>query len=160
MPVIWGNHNNSDIFLNVGIIDAVHMPSTNLNPLSAPPAIPTPRMFKALIDTGAQKTMISTNVIQVLGLNPLGKVLISGVGPTAHYHNAFLFYVAFVIAFLQPGQTLVVGTSVAAQVSINLNPIFGAEIPSTGGLFDVLLGMDVISTGQLVVGNGIYSFSF
>lgn len=159
MPVIWGNHNNSDIFLAVGIIDAN---------IVAPPApglaigghIPPPQMFKALVDTGAQKTMISTNVINILGLSPLGKILVSGVGPTAHYHNGFLFHVAFVTPVIAPGQIIAPGAPVPAIVNTLAAPVYGAEIPSTGGLFDVLLGMDVIATGTLIVGPGVFSFSY
>jgi hypothetical protein len=158
MPVIWGSHNNSDIFLNVGIIDANQMA-----PLPAGAAvggvIPQPQMFKALIDTGAQKTMISTNAINQLGLLPLGKILISGVGPTAHYHNGFLFYVAFIVPVIVPGQVVVPGTPVPALVNAT-GPIYGAEISSTGGLFDVLLGMDIIASGTLIVGPGVFSFSY
>lgn len=158
MPVLWGNHNNSDIFLNVGIIDANLLPPV-------PPgaalgaAIATPQMFKALIDTGAQKTMISTNVINTLGLMPLGKILISGVGPTAHYHNGYLFSVAFVTPVITPGQVIPAGTTIPAIVNATA-PVYGAEISSTGGYFDVLLGMDVIATGTLIVGPGIFAFSY
>ena len=59
---------------------------------------------------------------------------------------------------LQPGQTLTPGVPIQAMVNILQNPIHGGEITSTGGLFDVLLGMDVISSGNLIVGPGIYSF--
>ena len=160
MPVVWGNHNNSDIYLNVGILDASTF--SLAGPISATP-IAAPTMFRALIDTGAQKTMISPNVINTLNLPPLGKILIGGVGPQAHYHNAYLFYVAFVMAVLQPGQTTIMpGQQMTAVVNISGNPIYGAEIPAaaTGGQFDVLLGMDILSTGCLVVGSGIYSFAW
>lgn len=51
MPVVWGPHNNSDIFFMVAIFDAATVA------VQAPflAAVPTPLMFKALIDTGAQK---------------------------------------------------------------------------------------------------------
>jgi hypothetical protein len=160
MPVVWGSHNNSDVYMNVGILDASTFNIAD-GPISATPIAP-PTMFRALIDTGAQKTMISTNVINTLGLPPLGKILIGGVGPQSHYHNAYLFYVAFVMAMLQPGQTIAPSQQVQAVVNVANTPIYGAEIPlsSTGGQFDVLLGMDILSTGCLIVGNGIYSFSW
>jgi hypothetical protein len=117
-------------------------------------------MFTALIDTGAQVTMISTNVINTLGLRPLGKILISGVGPQATYHNSFLFHVAFTMAVLSPGQVVAPGSLIPAIIHVNRNVIYGAEITSTGGRFDVLLGMDVISIGSLVVQGGDWSYSF
>lgn len=104
--------------------------------------------------------MISPNVINSLGLIPLGKILISGVGPTAHYHNGYMFHVGFVTPVTTPGQVLAPGATVPALVNVLKNPVYGAEISSTGGLFDVLLGMDVISAGLLVVGANIFSFSW
>lgn len=158
MPVITGRHNNSDIFLEVGIIDADTIDINNPNAHFA--QIHPPSMFKALIDTGAQKTMISPNVINKLSLKPRGKILVSGVGPHAHYHNGYLFHVAFVAPMLAPGQVLQTGSVVQALINIQKDVIFGAEIPSTGGLFDVLLGMDILSSGLLVVQNGQFSFSY
>jgi len=159
MPVITGLHNNIDIFLTVGIIDAdsidVSDPTLQFSHISQP------SLFKALIDTGAQKTMISPNVIRSLGLQPRGKMLVSGVGPRAHYHNAYLFHVAFVVPLIAPTQAMQAGTpSVPALINVQKDPIYGAEIPATGGLFDVLLGMDVLTTGLLVVQNGQFSFSY
>jgi gag-polyprotein putative aspartyl protease len=152
MPVITGPHNNADIFLSVGIIDADAIdfsdPSVQLG------HIPSPPLFKALIDTGAQKTMISPHVITTLGLQPRGKILVSSVGPQAHYHNGYLFHVAFVTPSTVPSLGL------AGLVHVQRDAIYGAEIPSTGGLFDVLLGMDVLTTGLLVVQNGQFSFSY
>jgi hypothetical protein len=95
-----------------------------------------------------------------LRLPPLGKILVSGVGPKAHYHNAYLFHIGFVVAAAAPGQVFAPGAQIPAIVQIYQTPIYGAEIGSTGGLFDVLLGMDVISSGQLVVGNQLFSFSW
>lgn len=156
MPCLWLNHNNSQLFLNVGIIDA----SINL---AAQPIIganlPTPKMFKALVDTGAQKTMISTNVVNTLGLKSIGKILIQGVG-SADYHNGYLFHVAFMIQVKLPGApTPPPGQSHVLIHAIPI-PIYGAEIDGNMG-FDVLLGMDIICAGSLKVeGNGTYSFSF
>ena len=45
-------------------------------------------------------------------------------------------------------------------VHLFTNTILGAQIETTGD-YDVLLGMDVLSTGQLVVtGSGTFSFAF
>lgn len=117
-------------------------------------------MFSALIDTGAQKTMISANVVSTVGLVPIGKIAVQGVGPSVAYHNAYAFHVAFIVAFTVPGQMVTPGAAVSTAVHFNLTPIHGAEIPSTLG-FDVLLGMDVLATGSLKIeGNGTFSFSF
>jgi hypothetical protein len=120
-----------------------------------------PPLFKALLDTGAQTTMISPNVANTLGLTPIGQIPIQGVGPAVTYHNAYLFHVAFVIPLLHMGQPIAAGGGVGTMIFIHPPPIHGGEITSTGGQFDVLLGMDVISTGSLAVeGIGTFSFSF
>jgi Aspartyl protease len=158
MPCVWLPHNNSQIFLNVGIIDA-----SSVN-IAAVPAIggtlPPPAMFKALIDTGAQKTMISTKVVQTLGLKSIGEILIQGVGPHAEYHHGYLFHVAF--ALLPAGSPPPLpGAQVQLMIFTHPNPIYGAELNLPGSDFDVLLGMDIISTGSLKIeGNGTCSFSF
>jgi hypothetical protein len=119
--------------------------------------ITVPILFTALVDTGAQKTMISTNVATTLGLLPQGQIPIQGVGPNVTYHNAYLFHVGFMIPINHPppppGQ-------ITAAVFIHEDVIWGAELTSPVG-FVVLLGMDVLSTGALIVGaDGRFSFSF
>jgi hypothetical protein len=119
-------------------------------------------MFSALIDTGAQKTMISTNVVNALALQAQGQIPIQGVGPNITYHNGYLFHVAFTLPLLAPGQAspTVPGAPFTLLVHINPNVIYGAELPVLAG-FDVLLGMDILSSGSLKVeGNGQFSFSF
>jgi len=79
---------------------------------------------------------------------------VQGVGPSLTYHRAFLFYVAFVIPMPNSQQA-------QSLVYVNPAPIHGAEISAGAGVFDVLLGMDIISTGSLKVeGNGQFSFCF
>ena len=160
MPVITGAHNNSDIFLTLGIIGAdsidVSDPTKQFGP------IPTPDLFRALIDTGAQKTMISPTVVRRLNLTPRGKILVSGVGPTAHYHNGYFFHVAFIVPLVSPGAAIPSGgaVSVPAMVHINTQVVYGGEIHSTGGTFDVLLGMDILSTGLLTVQANHFAFAY
>jgi hypothetical protein len=46
------------------------------------------------------------------------------------------------------------------MVHINPVPVYGGELPVGAG-FDVLLGMDILSSGSLKIeGSGHYSFSF
>ena len=84
-------------------------------------------------------------------MTPRGKILVSGVGPMAHYHNGYLFHVAFIVPIMPSGQIIAAGVPSHVQVMVNIHKdvIYGAKIPSTGGLFDVLLGMDVLSSGLL-----------
>jgi hypothetical protein len=112
MPCLWGQHNNSQVFLTVGIIDATATNLTGAGRFGA--SGPLPNMFQALIDTGAQSTMISTNVVRALNLMPIGKRPIQGVGHNVTYHNEYLFRVAFLFPVLMPGQIGVPGTHATA----------------------------------------------
>jgi hypothetical protein len=161
MPCIWGQHNGSQLFCFVAIL-----------PASAPSQLPQGTSYlgpsatvKALIDTGATATAITNRLAVQLQLQPIGKVQIHGVAGVQH-HNSYLFRVGFPF-------TLPPGSSVAGlpppppgqrqvQLHVLQKVIQGCEI-FAGAMtnFDVLLGMDVISTGSLVVqGNQTFSFSF
>jgi hypothetical protein len=160
MPCLYLTHNNSQIFVRVGIIDPAAF-----NPAAGPVqmgSLPPPRMFNALVDTGAQKTMISANVVNALSLVPRGQISVQGVGHNVTYHNGYLFHVAFTLPLLGPvaqGMTVPPGQA-ALLICVHPTPIYGAELPAAVGL-DVLLGMDILSSGSLKIeGNGQYSFSF
>lgn len=158
MPCLWLQHNNSQLFISVGILDATKIVVPGAGQFGG--NIQTPQMFAALVDTGAQKTMISTNVVRTLGLVPQGKIPIQGVGPVVTHHNAYLFHVAFAIPIVLPGQVVAPGAPLNALVFIHPTAVFGGELTGTSG-FDVLLGMDILSSGSLKIeGNGHFSFSF
>jgi len=158
MPCLWGQHNNSQVFLTVGIIDAATVNMTGTGRFGG--GAPLPHMFRALIDTGAQSTMISTNVVQTLNLTPVGKIKIQGVGHNVTFHNGYLFHVAFVFPVLMSGQIVAPGGAAPAAIYTTPKSIYGGELTFPGGAFDVLLGMDIISTGSLKIeGNGTFSFS-
>jgi Aspartyl protease len=151
MPCMWLQHNKRQIFLDVAIIrpDDLHAGAGTLTASA-------PKSFKALLDTGATATCITKNVADLVGLLPIGKVPIHGVSGLS-YHNNYLFYVGFQVArndFADlPGQVM---ETHVADVYVQ-----GAELIIPGGEFDVLLGMDILSTGSLAVeGSGTFSFSF
>jgi Aspartyl protease len=156
MPWISGRHDNSQVFIDVGVVDALAM-------VNQPPAgadFPVPPRFRALVDTGAQRTMITSDVDKTVGLQPIGKIALQGIGGAITYHNGYLFHVAFMLPRGAP-QPLPSGqTQQQFMIFIQQNVIHGGELSSAVG-FDVLLGMDIISTGALhIEGNGAFSFSF
>jgi hypothetical protein len=122
-----------------------------------------PQMFKALIDTGATGTCITKAAADRMGLLPIGKVEVQGVSGTKA-HNNYLFHVGFTTVL--PGALIAMlanqgGNQVQLQLHINNTPIQGAEFDAGQGGFDVLLGMDVISTGSLKIeGDGSFSWSW
>jgi hypothetical protein len=83
------------------------------------------------------------------------------VGHSVTYHNGYLFVVAFVVPLTGLGHRPSPGSTITSAIFFNANTVYGAEITSAGGAFDVLLGMDILSGGSLhIEGNGTWSFSF
>ena len=164
MPCIWGLHSGRQLFCALAII-----------PADAPGVLGMPygssftgvlKGVRALIDTGATTTCITSRLARDLNLQPVGKVQVHGVSGVVA-HNSYLFLVGFPFA-VAPGTPLPPGHpppgpgETTTQTHILDKIIEGCEF--NGGdnpAFDVLLGMDVISTGSLVVqANGTFSFSF
>lgn len=157
MPCIWGQHNGSQLFLIVTILPV----TTN-----AAPGVPlqTPlNPYRALVDTGATTTCLSQSCASAIGLVPISKVNVHGVGgPVAQ--NCYLFRLGFPLAVPAVGIPINAPPPAPGQQQVALhivnNPIQGCEF-SAGLGFDVLLGMDVLGQGSLVVqGNQTFSFSF
>ena len=151
MPCLWLKHNNSQIFVKVGIIDA----SIIVDLAGEVPPNLQNHMFQALVDTGAQITMISKRAADKVGLRPIGMTSIIGVGGVREHRN-YLFHVAFV---LKRGEV----SLGKMEVDIHMfgDVIEGAELSSESEDFDILLGMDVLSKCSLAIeGNGTFSLSF
>ena len=167
MPCIWGQHNNSQLFCSVVIIPgSAQLPIVTSVANVPVPTLPSTTAFAALIDTGATTTGISNKVVTQLNLQPVGRVPIHSVSGIQH-HNSYLIRVGFPF-LLPPGSALAVGLPPLApgqahtQLHLLDKVIQSCEFHAGNANFDVILGMDVLSTGSLVVqgGNGTYSFSF
>jgi hypothetical protein len=159
MPVAWGRHDRRRIFLNVAILNAADAAIVQRGG-----HVLKTQMFKALVDTGATGTCITKAAAEKIGLAPIGKVEVQGVSGTKE-HNNYLFYVGFTTPM--PGAPIAIAPSaqelqVQVQVHMVNVPIQGAEFDAGAqGGFDVLLGMDVISTGSLKIeGDGTFSWSW
>lgn len=100
--------------------------------------------------------MISPDVVTRLSLNPIGKIPVRSAGGTVVHHDGYLFNVAFIVT------NPTIGGQIGGSLLYTLGkPIWGPEIRSTGGSFDVLMGMDVISSGSLKIeGDGTFSWSW
>jgi hypothetical protein len=160
MPCIWGQHNGSQLFCAVAILP----PNAPLGATGGAYQGPS-QIVQALIDTGATTTGITSNLATRLQMQPVGKVPIHGVGGV-QYHNSYLFMIGFPFA-LPPGSPPVPGLPPPApghsqvQIHVLTKTIQGCEFHGGSANFEVILGMDVISTGSLVVqGNQTFSFSF
>lgn len=96
--------------------------------------------FTALWDTGAQRSVVTSDVARILGLVPISNAVSRGV-------NAVKVVPVYLISIRLPGGVL-----------FNLQVTEG----DSGGGWDVLIGMDVISHGDFCVSNfdGKTAFSF
>lgn len=161
MPCIWGQHNGSHLYCAVGIL-----PATPAHLAGTAPKQFAPNQFvavQALIDTGATTTCVSRRHATAIKMQPFGKLPVHGVGGAIE-QNGYLFYVGF--PFALPGAQMPVATPTPTPVQVVLNvfildrAIEGCEFNNGNANFDVLLGMDVLSTGSLVVQGGTNTFSF
>ena len=107
--------------------------------------MPTAISCIAIWDTGAMGTVITPKVVADLGLKPSGQITVQGVGPagTPQSHPAS----TYLINLFLPNNVALVGIRVAES--------------SVSGC-DVLIGMDVIGSGDLAITNhgGKTTFSY
>ena len=101
--------------------------SEAFDPASAPQPLPHMHATKALWDTGASRSVISPAVVKVLGLTAVGVAQVQHAGGSGNFAT-------YVVNFRLPNAVGVAGALVT-------------ESPLQG--FDVLIGMDVISLGDL-----------
>jgi hypothetical protein len=156
MPYLHGRHDGRQAIIQVAIIDAAkhleHKQSSNQ-------ILRGVRPFRALIDTGATVTMITSRVIQEAGLQPVNRRKWASADGE-RWLPAYLFHVAFYGELVSVGDSEEDGTSQVHKILICKTVINGGEIKDESS-FDVLLGMDILSTGILTVKNdGSYSFEF
>ncbi|MBP9758989.1 retroviral-like aspartic protease family protein [Candidatus Dojkabacteria bacterium] len=98
---------------------------------------------KAIWDTGATNSVISSKVVKMLDLKPVSKVFVNTAnGKTEQY----VYYVSMFL----PNKVLIPLVKVTECSDISDNE------------FDMLIGMDVINQGDLAISNlnGITKFSF
>jgi hypothetical protein len=154
MPCIWGQHNGLQLLMKVAILP----PSAALAPEGGTYLGPS-EIVDALVDTGATTTGITSRLAARLQMQPVGRVPIHGVGGVQH-HNSHLFLVAFpfLLPPAAPASVSLPGHA-ALQLHVLQRIIQGCEFQGGNASFEVILGMDVLSTGSLVVqGNQTFSF--
>ena len=126
------------------MIDVMVLPNDDLPLLAAgePPTITNMRAWRALVDTGASCTCVSSRLAKECGLLPIGKSEMVSASERKMV-NRYLFALGMPIAQKVDPSGMVTGS-----LSVFEN-IEGMEFNEDGGSFDVLLGMDVISKGSL-----------
>lgn len=96
--------------------------------------------FTALVDTGAQRTCVTQNVVDRLGLVRRGRVPVGNV-KRVDYHYTYLFHVG-----IWPESE----DGVASATFGIGDEIEGFDLGDSR-YFDVLLGMDIITKGSLKI---------
>jgi len=122
---------------NVAIVDDRIMVEATL---SVPPDGSKSEPFTALVDTGAQATMISAKVAQALGTTPVGRRTIVSLGGA-------------------PGETPVYRLKISVGSSTSgtfcaCKELYVQLLPADPPNFDVLLGMDILALSHITMQDG------
>jgi hypothetical protein len=152
MPDIVGRVSNAQVIIQVALLPVESFEDV-INPfhIEQPARL---HVLNALVDTGAQSTCITKSAATRLGLTPIGAIPIQGVSGRS-LHNNYLFKMGFSLT-----QTDEVGV-VTSNLHFLNQPIEGVEFHSGSSDFDVLLGMNVLSVGDLTITrDGRFKFSF
>lgn len=109
------------------------------------------RAVKALVDTGATRTCITASMIQALGLQPRGKLIVASATSHAERRRAYGYSLGlFCFDERSRHDTLYV-----------VEHEFVAPPFQDNDNFSVLLGMDILSQGRLVFErDGSFAFDF
>ena len=96
--------------------------------------------------------MIASRVVAQTGLQQVNKIQFSGLGGTT-WRPGYLFHIAF---YESPPATI----TEISKIHVLRREINGGEMLDEH-TFDVLLGMDVLTTGELLIDkSGVFRFSF
>jgi hypothetical protein len=157
MPYIQGTHSGRAAIIQIAIVDAARYRE---HKESKQPVLHGVRPFNALIDTGATSTMITKRAVAFLGLQPATKLPYRNKDGLI-WTTAYLFHVVFYgKTVAMPGDSEEDGESLVSQTHVCTKVITGGEIEDQD-YFDVLLGMDVITTGNLEIKvDGTFGFAF
>ncbi len=100
-------------------------------------------MLNGLVDTGADKTCISSVAAQSIQLNPVGKISMQGATGRSHMNQ---YRIDLLLQF--------------GKQSLFISNLLAIEHSSTSSLFDVLIGRDIVCLGVLTMDfGGHFSFS-
>lgn len=112
----------------------------------------------ALIDTGATASVISSRIIKLLNLEPIGKTKVH----TASHGNqdAYVYQIVIGISLDEKAELFPNGGIKITADNWLPMPVHVTNSESISEQnFDVLLGMDVIMQGHLSVSDGVFIFS-
>lgn len=115
-------------------------------------------IFTALFDTGATSTCINEKVVKRLGLSSIGKTAINSASHANHEVSIYKIVVAITHQQVINKKVLpdgkIISLDIASVPISSFQLVNAVQLPPTGKEFDVIIGMDIISTGLIVL-NGI-----
>ena len=152
MPSISGRHNSRQVVFEIAVVGVSREAEDYLTG-GVPSFSVLSETLKALVDTGATASSITPAAAQRLRLRPAGKRdIVTGNG-----QRRSRFY-EFQVALI--GEQMGAGGG-APSFYVLPEMIGGNEFNADGLAFDILLGMDVISQGDLIIRrDGTFSFEF
>lgn len=151
MPEIRGRHNKNQILLDAVVIDARRDLALTL---SADDLSISLEPLRALVDIGATATSITPQAAARLDLRMAGRRTVRTASGITNVPSYF-----FQIGFSFPSS--VEPVSQATPFAVLPEPVIGSTLIFDSSPFDILLGMDVISQGDLkVFRNGEFIFEF
>ncbi|MEH3107294.1 MAG: retropepsin-like aspartic protease [Sphingomonas fennica] len=109
------------------------------------------RMGRALIDTGATRTCVSRRFVDELALEPRGRMLIQAARGYAARQMAYAFTLGLAC---RPNEAAEQDTFYVFDQE------FAAPFIEDNDSCDVLIGMDLISTGRLTIDRLTFRFDF
>lgn len=98
-----------------------------------PPASPKFIDTTALWDTGATRSVITDTIAKALGLTPVGKVKVHHAGGEGDYDTHLV--------------------NLVLPNNVGIEGVLVSECPDVTGGFGVIIGMDIICTGDLSITN-------
>ena len=150
MPTLGGRLDNGQIIFGV----AVQLPTRPDDEDE-----PMPQMFRGLLDTGAQRTMVSRHVVDALGASPCGTAEFMLATGQPERTDVYLLDLAIpVVTDVVPVDDDM-GTLDVSMYVRGLANVPVRALPRAFSNFDVLLGMDLLSQFHITICHGLYMLS-
>lgn len=115
--------------------------------------------FKALIDTGASASVISSSVVEQLEIVPQGR---QSIMSASEVFASNLYQVYIGIPITEPGVTRSEVGKLSPTINTHIKQFFlnVTEMPKLADQFDMLLGMDILESCLLIVDDDFFTLAF
>ncbi len=144
MPCLSGAYNPArGVILQVGILPGGTLPNAkNQKPVQAANSFKV-HMLNGMVDTGADKTCISSKAAQSIQISPVSKITVQGATGSNQMNQ---YRIDLLLQF--------------GKQSLAMSNFLAVEYSSNSTLYDVLIGRDILCKGVLTMDfSGHFSFS-